>query len=42
MAIFLGDLCPYLGHSVKDVVAKHSEVMRRHGEVTGPLCSAAL
>lgn len=23
-----GDLCPYLGHSTKDVVAKHSEVTR--------------
>lgn len=28
VSILLGDLCPYLGHSVKDVVAKHSEVMR--------------
>lgn len=27
MATLLGDVCPYPGHSVKDVVAKYSEVI---------------
>lgn len=38
-----GHLCPYLGHSIKDAVAKHSKVTRDpKWEVTGPLSSATL
>lgn len=28
LSTLLGDLCPCLGHSTKDVVAKHSEIRR--------------